>query len=272
MGLGRAWTTIGEYFGTSRSKSEWGDRFAELERFVIFLGYPRSGHSLLGSVLDAHPEMILAHEQDVLRYLKYGFDRQRIMALLMRNSMRAAQKGRDWSGYSYRMPDQYQGTFRRLRAIGDKKGANTTRRLAKDPTLLDHLEEKVGLPIRIVHVKREPLDNISRMVLRDRTRKGRSPSRQDIRKEMEHYLHLRGTVEDIRQGAWEECFIDIELEGLIADPYKEIGSLLEKLHMERDEGHLKASSDLVFDMPRRASSELEWPEDLKEELLARLDR
>ena len=38
-----------------------------VEAFCIFIGYPRSGHSLLGSLLDAHPEMVIAHELDVLR-------------------------------------------------------------------------------------------------------------------------------------------------------------------------------------------------------------
>jgi hypothetical protein len=29
--------------------------FAHVESFCMFIGYPRSGHTLIGSILDAHP-------------------------------------------------------------------------------------------------------------------------------------------------------------------------------------------------------------------------
>ena len=33
-----------------------------VEKFVLFVGYPRSGHSLIASVMDAHPDIVIAHE------------------------------------------------------------------------------------------------------------------------------------------------------------------------------------------------------------------
>ena len=33
-----------------------------VEKYVFFAGYPRSGHSMIGSVMDAHPNMVIAHE------------------------------------------------------------------------------------------------------------------------------------------------------------------------------------------------------------------
>ena len=38
-----------------------------VETFVLFIGYPRSSHSLVGALLDAHPEIIIPHEYDVLQ-------------------------------------------------------------------------------------------------------------------------------------------------------------------------------------------------------------
>ena len=32
----------------------------------MFIGYPRSSHSLVGAILDAHPEIIIPHEYDVI--------------------------------------------------------------------------------------------------------------------------------------------------------------------------------------------------------------
>ncbi|KAL9986836.1 hypothetical protein ACROYT_G001042 [Oculina patagonica] len=38
-----------------------------VETFVMFIGYPRSSHSLVGAILDAHPEIIIPHEYDLIQ-------------------------------------------------------------------------------------------------------------------------------------------------------------------------------------------------------------
>src|SRR6056297_1246638 len=43
-----------------------------VEAFVQFVGFPRSGHSLIGSVLDAHPHAIISHELDTMGLIKKG--------------------------------------------------------------------------------------------------------------------------------------------------------------------------------------------------------
>ena len=44
--------------------------YDEVETFVMFIGYPRSSHSLVGAILDAHPEIIIPHEYNVLQRWK----------------------------------------------------------------------------------------------------------------------------------------------------------------------------------------------------------
>ncbi|MFB6258524.1 MAG: sulfotransferase [Flavobacteriales bacterium] len=271
MGFTRSWATLGEYLTSGHLADRWKGVFEGIDRFVLFMGYPRSGHSLLGSILDAHPEALLAHEQDILRYLKYGFGRERLLALLMRNSMRTAQKGRDWSGYSYRLPEQYQGTYRHLRVIGDKKGANSTRRLAQDPDLLHRLEEKVGLPLRIIHVIRDPLDNVSRMALWAMDeKKGQAPDKETLRASMDEYFFLADTIQKIRQKGWNTCFVDLQLENLLREPRRNLSVLQEKVGLGQEEEHLQAASGLLFDSPKRASEEVNWPEELERELQDRV--
>lgn len=50
--------------------------------------------------------------------------------------------------------------------IGDKKGGRTTRLLASNNNLLGNMSKTVNLPIKIIHVVRNPFDNIATMVLR----------------------------------------------------------------------------------------------------------
>ena len=70
--------------------------FSDLETYCMFLGYPRSGHSLVGALLDAHPDVIIAHELDVLKYIGEGCGRPQIYSLLLENSQAAREGGRKW--------------------------------------------------------------------------------------------------------------------------------------------------------------------------------
>ena len=48
-----------------------------IKKFVMFIGYPKSGHSIVGSLMDAHPHMVIANEFLLLRNWKYFSDRQK---------------------------------------------------------------------------------------------------------------------------------------------------------------------------------------------------
>lgn len=156
-GLRRAWA-LG-------ARQGWADRrlLADAQRFVLFVGHGFSGHSLIGSLLNAHPDAVVSHELDVLRFTDKGFSRRQLLGLIRYRDLDWERRGRVQNAYSYVVPGQWQGRVRRLTVIGDKKGGGTTWRLAQDPSLLPRLRELVGLPLRVVHVTRSPLDNIGSM-------------------------------------------------------------------------------------------------------------
>ena len=52
--------------------------FDDVRGFVIFVGQPRTGHSLVGALLDAHPNALIAHELDALKYVAAGYVLQRV--------------------------------------------------------------------------------------------------------------------------------------------------------------------------------------------------
>lgn len=96
-----------------------------VESFVLFVGYPRSGHSLVGAILDSHPEIIIPHEFDLLTKLNRFFHdpnedshsrRLRIFSKLHSVSRRQAMFGNRSPnytlGYSYHIPGSWQGKYR----------------------------------------------------------------------------------------------------------------------------------------------------------------
>ncbi|HEY3168098.1 MAG TPA: hypothetical protein VGK57_12760, partial [Candidatus Binatia bacterium] len=137
--------------------------FNRVQSFCLFIGYPRSGHTLIGSLLDAHSNAVIADELDALKYIQAGFSRDQLFYLLLRGSRRAAKAGRQRTGYSYYVPGQWQGRFDKLRVIGDKAGGASAIRLAAFPFLLDTLSNGFNTRLKFIHVTRNPYDVISTM-------------------------------------------------------------------------------------------------------------
>ena len=85
------WAYLASYPGGKKNR----ELFDDIETYCMFIGYPRSGHSLIGSLLDAHPNAIVAHELDALRFVGAGFGKHQLYELLLDNSRRYAQRGRE---------------------------------------------------------------------------------------------------------------------------------------------------------------------------------
>ena len=56
-------------------------RFRQVTTYCLFIGHGRSGHSIIGAMLDAHPEVILSDELDAMKYLRLGFSRDQVFHL-----------------------------------------------------------------------------------------------------------------------------------------------------------------------------------------------
>jgi len=131
--------------------------------FCQFLGWSRSGTTLLGSLLNAHPSVLIAQEADVAALVAAGADRARIMQVLLAREADFAARGREWNGYDYTVAGPDEGTDRTpaLRVIGDKKAAGTVEIEALYPGTLARVGDVMGLPLRLLCVTRDPFDTIA---------------------------------------------------------------------------------------------------------------
>ena len=141
--------------------------FDNIETYCMFIGYPRSGHSIVGSLLDAHDRIIIAHELNALKFIEAGCEYRELYWLLLFNSQQFAQFGRTWGDYQYEVPGQWQGRFSDLRVIGDKKGGTSSMLIGRRPGMLLQLEKTVPHPVRFIHVVRNPYDNIATLARKD---------------------------------------------------------------------------------------------------------
>lgn len=106
-----------------RVELNWPTRevYDNIKTFVLFIGYPRSGHSLVGALIDAHPHAVVSHEVDIISEWK-NLDPPRrnkyaLFDLLYHDSNLEAKSGiRSNStrhAYTYNVPNQWQGKFNR---------------------------------------------------------------------------------------------------------------------------------------------------------------
>jgi hypothetical protein len=219
----------------------------------MFIGYPRSGHSLIGSLLDAHPNAIIANELDALKYIEAGFTKQQLFYLALRNSRRAAVGGRERTGYFYNVAGQWQGRFEKLLVIGDKMGGASAFRLRVHPSLLDSVRRAVNVPIKFIHVIRNPYDIISTISVR--TNRSLVESRNS-------FFGYCDSVAYIKQRVSATDIYDLKHEEFVKAPTVHLKSLCDFIGLKTNAAYLEACASIVFASPHKSRFEAPWNRDL----------
>lgn len=231
-----------------------------LEKYCCFVGYPRSGHTLIGAMLTAHPDAIVSHELDALLYVAAGCSKRQLFQLIRdRDLWFAAREGR-WNEFKYAVPGQWQGRIRTLRVIGDKKGGQTAERLSRRPELLDKLEAMVEIPVHYVHIVRNPYDNIATMARR---------AKSSVDKQVEPYFERVVACAAARERTEPARWFEGSHEELIAAPKPFLERLAVFLGLTPEPDWLDACAGVVFESPRRGRDRVEWPEAVRREVAAR---
>lgn len=254
------------YLTSSLESSKHEELFKDLETYCMFLGYPRSGHSLVGSLLDAHPNMVIAHELDALKYIQARFSDKQIYYLLSEKSRDFTENGRAWNGFLYQVPNQWQGRFEKLKVIGDKKGGGSTQRLRDNPDLLRRMRNTIKLKIKFVHITRNPYDNISTITLK---------TQQDnfnLTGGIEFYFSLCKTIAEIKKQINSDDLFEAKHESFIDDPQPVLKRLCNFLGVEASDGYLNDCASVVFKSPHQSRHDVTWTPELIDRVKKRIDQ
>lgn len=247
---GMAWTHVTSALG-ARSQRHL---FADVEAYCLFIGHARSGSTLVGSLLSAHREMVIAHELDTLRFIQWRFRRDQLFHLVLRRDAEFHARGHRHgdNGYDYAVADSWQGRFDRLRVIGDKKAGASTRKLADRPELLDRLRGTVGVPLRLIQVTRNPFDNIASI-----SKHGKS-----LAEAADRYFARCATLATVRKATRPEELTVVKHEDLVAEPEAALRRLCHFLGVQADDPYLAECARIVNVTPNQRRAESEWDPDL----------
>ncbi len=261
-------TVLPDYLASRRSAAHAG-LFDAIECYIMFVGVGRSGTTLIGSLLDAHPEMVIANQQSTLRYVRPRLlSRDQAFYLLLRNARRAADAGRvGGGGYGYAVPGQWQGRFDRIRVIGDKsRSGDAVVRLTTFPGLLDALARFVDVPIRMVHVIRNPFDTIA-----TRARRRRLPLDHIAREYFGISHRLTTLIGRIDATGHDIARLPLRLHDFIADPRTGLQKLCLHLGVPPDSSYLDACTAIVRPEPHHSRLDVDWDPHLLTAVQRRID-
>lgn len=238
----------------------------QVRTFCLFVGHTKSGGSMLGGLLDAHPRVAMADEHDALRYVDAGFGRDAVLHLLERGSRAEARKGRVTARrldpYSFRVPGQHQGGAVAPLVVGDTTAGKTTRRLAADPRALARLAELMGdVDVRFVQVVRNPFDPISVMRVR---------GRRTVDDAVEHYFAACDALVELRRRVPPEGLLTVRHEDFVGDVRGQLAAVCRFLGVEPVASHLDACASIVGPLERPRFELVEWSQGWIDEVHARI--
>ena len=239
--------------------------YSDIRSYILFIGYPRSGHSLIAALLDAHPEIVISMEWGVLSHLRMGYSRNQIFFSIERNSRLFTTKLKNiWTGYSYKVDGMWQGKYDTIRLIGDKFGGWTTLILKDNPELLPKLQHKIGCPVKIIHVIRNPYDTITTMAIRsfEMSKLNGDLSAEFLAPFIEKYFNRVRVIQQLKdEGIFE--MLDLHHEDLINDSNLALQKLLDFLEVDTPENYITRCSEIIYIEPHRSRYKFDWSDDLK---------
>ena len=244
----------------------FGGSYKELRTFLLFVGHPRSGHTLISAMLDAHRNVVLGNEVDVLKHVLLGTPRCYLYEQLIRSAEAFTEAGSTWQGYSYAIPGQWQGCYETLRVLGDKQAAATIRKYGGQPDILIKLRQLVGsgIKIKFIHMIRNPFDNIATIWRRQ------SPAILTLGQCADDHFGRLAAIMRLKYRIPNEDIFDIRLEDLIKKPVESLAALCGFIGVDCPQDYLRDCASIVLDSPRKSSHDAYWPPEMVSSIQQRI--
>ena len=244
-------------------------KYRNIHFFCCFIGYSRSGHTIVGSLLDAHPNIVISTEAHAFNLVKMGYGKNALMFYLeIWSKIIFRFFGNKWTGYDYQVKDSNQGFSKSISIIGDKKGSGSLKAISVNPELPDKLREVVRLPVKYIHVIRNPVDIISTMYnmnsfnTKEDISQNRKFSRKILKRKIRSYFNRVRLVQRLIDEK-EMQILNVYHEKLISSPEETLKSILEFLGVEADHDFLRRCADIIYESPNKSRHSIEWPERIK---------
>ena len=161
------WPTEKECVSCASKSNRWTTTLPEsvvsgVEYLLLFTGHGRSGGSIVGSLIDAHPNAVVANQYMLFSAFitnpAYHDSKEKVFGKLVYFAQRqAARKGADRKGYTLSVGNgTHVDESTRLTVIGDKGAGSFAGRYVSDPErfaeVFNRIKETVQVPVKVIQV------------------------------------------------------------------------------------------------------------------------
>ena len=235
--------------------SKYLKHITNLREVFFTVGFHRSGSSLVGDLLDGHPNMIVSNEAGVIRKYIQGqiTSREQFLALIIKNSVTSGTRKNFIAS---------QKKHKNLEIIGDKhSGNNLTSLISKRHNNIEKVKEFVGLPIKFLFTIRNPYDMVSSMITTvpdwqvDEERKNEQVIKYFGRWSRQSKLFFEYVPAD-------KIFI-IRNEDFIANPSKMMEGVCDFLGVDKIPSYIEDCISAVYRIPSKSRERLNWGPQIK---------
>jgi hypothetical protein len=210
--------------------------FTNVTNYVMFLRYKRSGSALLANLLDAHPNIVFVRNEELFakwpRWKEQG--PERMFDHLYNCTLRYKEKPFSANGYTY--PIEGVGYTKEPLVIGHKSSTRRMMELAQDLDKFRAFEEFVGVPLKFVHLVRNPYDMVNARWQQKEFRRKKAdlfPIIEHLSEQLAMNRIMRGKAEDYYQIHYEDIVHDTKKEMWALCSFLGVGVSL--VHLERCE-------------------------------------
>lgn len=219
-----------------------------LNAFLLIIGNARSGSTLIGSIINAHKNAIIANETQASRIFWEGLTKEDLYKIIEQNVLEIEDSQFLYSGYKPISSDRIIEKTNPI-IIGEKIWNPATLLLHGKYNLIEQLSITIGLPILLIHSIRNPFNAIATMHL-----KSGAPIADRI---AWYFMHCEA-VKMISKRCNSVNFLHVYHEDLITNSAQEISAMCSFLNLPIHAQHLTVVKQSLFNKPNESRNLVSW--------------
>lgn len=256
-------------------------KWDSIETLALFIGTPRAGASMFSALLDAHPHMCIANEYNALGcYVDSSRpmpSRRDLLADILWSSRKQSKSGRaGYNGaggeYKYEVPEQFQGHFTEpLKVVGAAKAGVTLLILQNQLDSLKRLQDTVSVPVKFVHVVRNPFDLFSTL---HKSVKRRGETRitthidcdfltllEENAKAISWHKDCASIISEIQQTLGTDSILTLHQEEIVSAPKQHLRKTTDFFGLAAATDWEEDCAKIVWDNPHKSRNDIPWNSD-----------
>jgi len=217
-----------------------------IKYFLMFMGYPRSGHTLVASMLNAHPNVICSNQMFIIE----NADKKELEGLL--NTIKDGSSDMNWKPEVKIAPAPKPA----IHVIGDKTGHRTVEYLTDNPEQLDHLKNISLWPIKWIHVVRNPFDCLATWTKKNfDSRKGQKSIDKEFKGAFNKFKALNDKIVELKKT---EDVLTLVHEKVVVAKDKTMQQLCDFLEIEKTDEWRQRVVKTLWNKPRITRRKISW--------------